>query len=112
MSEFVYVKPVQGRLVPRYATLRSSTTTYIGASRDGKKLVWTEGAIVRIPRAEWTRYLKEYTRAINEGSLQKATEADFNAWEKARAEADKPKSQPPPAKPAGEKEERQEVEGL
>lgn len=88
MDEFVYVKPVEGFLVPRYSTLRSSTTTFIGAVRDGKKLRWTLDAVVRIPRAEWTRYLKEYNRTIAEGSLLKATEADFKNWETQRAVAE------------------------
>jgi hypothetical protein len=88
MVEFVFVKSVNGRLVPRYSTLQSSSTTYIGASRDGRKLVWTEDAVVRIPLPEWTRYLKEYERALREGSLKKASAADFAAWEKKRADAD------------------------
>ncbi len=97
MEDFVYVKAVSGRLVPRYSTLQSSATTYIGAVRDGKKIVWTEGAVVRIPRAEWTRYVKEYQRVLIEGSLEKATVAEFVAWEEARDKADAPKPVEEPA---------------
>ncbi len=89
MDEFVYVKPVEGHLVPRYSTLRSSATTFIGAVRDGKTLKWTVDAVVRIPRAEWTRYLKEYQRALAEGSLKKASEADFGDWMKKHEQIEK-----------------------
>lgn len=102
MEEFIYVKPVPGRLVPRYPTLSSSTTTFIGARRHGKKLEWTPDAVVRIPRAEWVRYLKEYNRALADGSLKKVTSADFNAWEKSRAEKERAAAQPAP-EAAGDK---------
>lgn len=86
MNEFVYVKPVSGHLVPRYSTLRSSSTTYIGARRDGKAIEWDTDAVVAIPLAEWNRYGREYRRALSEGSLMPADKAAYETWLKKREE--------------------------
>lgn len=81
--EFVYVSPVKGKLVPRYSTIGNGQPTYIGAKpivdleKRGQHFEIDESKIVRIPRSEWTKFIKEYSRAVREKSLIERTEADF-----------------------------------
>ena len=94
MDEFVYVSAKEGVLVPRFPSLQSVVTQYIGATREqagkgnrGSIIKSEPKAVVAIPAAEWSRYRREYTRRVKDGSLLKKKKADFTRWQKARAEA-------------------------
>ena len=84
-----YFSAKADRLVTRYGT-----NTYIGASvtaKAGEKPVITsnEKVVVAISDAEFAKYGREYLRLEREGSLIKRTQADFDAMQKAEAEASK-----------------------
>lgn len=82
--EFVYVKPVDGHLVPRYSTVSMDSPTYIGATRVGKVVTWDLESVVRISLEEWTRYGREYRRAVASGGLMMADEAAYLVHQEAR----------------------------
>lgn len=82
--QFVYVSAVKGRLVTRFPTLQAPAPQYVGATRHGKKITWDEDAVVAIPQSEWSKYRREYRKAIATGSLKERTLAEFEAWKKAR----------------------------
>lgn len=102
--EFVYVKPVEGHLVPRYTTVAMDSPTYIGATRKGKVITWNLDAVVRISVEEWTRYGREYRRALSAGSLTKVDESVYIEWVKKQDEASEAAANPPPVEaPVDEK---------
>jgi len=71
-GEFKYIKSQHGFVVKRYGT-----NTYIGCTKTKTGFEWTDN-IVRIPLAEWTRYIKEYSRSLNDGSLVESSEKEFD----------------------------------
>jgi len=83
------VSCVQGRPVTRYGT-----RTFIGADRDllpPHGMTYDTERVVAISQAEFSRYRREYNRAVNTGDLVKRTAAEWSA------------QQQPAAKPANEK---------
>lgn len=76
----IYVSSVKGRLVPRYSTLVNSSTTYIGATRDCKKIEWNTERVVPISEKEFNMHRREYKRAIQDRSLIKRTEEQYKAF--------------------------------
>jgi hypothetical protein len=83
---FRYFSCVVGKVVPRHGT-----DTMIGV-RPSKKTGWEwfPKEIVRIPKDECTRYLREYRRAFKEGALVEHTKKDY---EKAEAALEKAAAQ-------------------
>lgn len=97
-DEFVYVKAVPGHAVRRFGT-----PVHIGAERvKGVGFVWTEGEVVALPAAHWARYRKEYSRAVGDGALEMATEADYKKWVKAQARRSAKDAQPSTDAPAAD----------
>jgi hypothetical protein len=83
--KFRHFRSVEGKVVPRHGT-----SVFIGARRDKEHgWVWDTETIVRVPETEYTRYLREYRRALNEGALVECTKADFDKQEKALEKAAK-----------------------
>jgi len=100
MSKTHFVKffsGVQGKLVSRYGSARAKTgPLVIGGVREvlthpdpGKPLdLFARGAgnvtidesiIVALTEAEWTRYWREYTRALKDGALRERSEDEYLA---------------------------------
>lgn len=73
----LFVSSVEGSPVQRYGT-----SLLIGAARnrvDPAQVVFDTAAIVRIPGTEHARYLREYGRAIANGSLRRRTVEEWRA---------------------------------
>lgn len=94
MEEFIYVSCKEGVLVPRFPSLQSAVTQYIGAIREqagkgkrGSVIKSEPNAVVAIPAAEWARYRREYGRKVKDGALILKKKVDFTRWQKAREEA-------------------------
>jgi len=100
MQQFKYFSSVEGHIVTRFISLRSPVAQYIGAKRIGKKITWNTKEVVAIPLQEFTKYRREFRRALRDGSLKERTEAEFKVWqaertkedEEAKAKADKAKA--------------------
>lgn len=70
----LYVSSVEGAVVPRYGTaITGKKNTTIGVIWDPKVqgLVWNTEAVTLIPASEYRRHVKEYDRALKEGSLKR-----------------------------------------
>lgn len=80
MPEFHYVSSVEGRLVTRFPSLRSSVAQYIGATRKGKKITWDTSEVVAISEQEWQKYRREYRRCVADKSLVVKTKEDFEKY--------------------------------
>ena len=83
---FRYFKSVDGRAVPRFGQ-----RSYIGCRRGPDGFVWIDRA-VSIPTLEVVKYLREYNRALADGSLVEVSkeqydkeQADITAAEQATA---------------------------
>lgn len=89
MEEYKYVKSKEGRVVPRYGT-----GTLIGCKRKRPDKntksghIWSTD-IVRIPMAEWIRYIKEYTRAVKDKSLILVKKEEWEKEEQVRQDKQK-----------------------
>lgn len=70
-EEYKYYRSVEGAVVQRYGQ-----QTYIGVRRGGNQHQWSD-KIVRLPMTEFTRFQREYTRAVKAGSL---IELNSNAY--------------------------------
>lgn len=84
MDEFKYVSAVEGKAVARYGSGTATRSNMVigGVQRaDGYEI--DPKAVVRIPLAEWTRYGKEYARALANKALKPRTKEDYDAWVKA-----------------------------
>jgi hypothetical protein len=103
-GEPVYVSSVKGKAVARYGSGTPGTRNLaVGARQTPTGYEWDEDAVVVIPRAEWTRYRKEYGRAIREGALKMRTAADHAAYLERQAKASKaPASEAPTLPPSPE----------
>lgn len=92
MEEFVYLSAKEGHVVARYGSgTATRRNAQIGAVQGTDGYVQTD-EVVKIPWAEWVRYLKEYTRALSAGALVRRTVQDYDAWvaeSTARSEADR-----------------------
>jgi len=113
VQEFVYVSAIEGHLVTRFPSLAQPVAQYIGATRQGKKIVWSPDQVVAIPDQEWRKYRREYRRAVADGSLKMRTKEDFDAWQakrKAADEADQKKAQEAKQKAADAEAKRQRGE--
>lgn len=77
----LFVRSVEGKgVVTRYASLRASRPSYIGAYRDASVeggIVYTK-EIVRIPGDEFRRFNREYLDALETGALAKVRRADYH----------------------------------
>jgi len=72
---FRYFRSVEGKVVPRYGT-----AIFIGVKRDKVQgWVWNTDLVVRIPESETTRYLREYRRALEDGSMTECARVDYEA---------------------------------
>lgn len=81
----LFLSSVEGQPVTRYGT-----KTLIGAERDRVNptvVHYDTRTIVAIPHAELTRYRREYTDAIRDGSLRQRTAKQWVALQKRIAEA-------------------------
>ena len=111
-QKYIYVKPVEGRVVPRYGT-----GSFIGHSYSaGVGYVIHDGEITALPEIHYKRYGKEYNRAIRDGSLVQVSQDEYDASlyaQEAKSEAEakaakKAKSKSKPAKGAAKKKESDE----
>lgn len=94
----LYVFPVEGKPVQRYGT-----NVLIGATRSakgrGNTIVWTPDVVVHIPPEEFAKYGREYRRALESGSLKRASAADWaaqNATPPTKKKTSKTKVKAPP----------------
>ena len=84
-----FVSPVEGHIVTRYSTLRpGAAPDMIGYTRaplaagDGRGAgspVIQPDVIAAIPHREWTRYAREYGRALRLGALRERTAEEYLA---------------------------------
>lgn len=77
--KFKYFSCKKGHVVPRFGT-----SSYIGTTRQVGGFTWDESKIVAIPESEFTKYLREYRRAIKDGALIKRKESDYESWIKSQ----------------------------
>lgn len=96
-GDVIYVRSVEGHLVERFATCGTSSPVYIGATRGATGPVWRTDAIVAIPRAEFNRYRREYTRALSDGSIKLVSDEERRASEPKIKAAAKAAAKPQPA---------------
>lgn len=90
----LYVKSVDGRMVPRYGT-----ETLIGARRPrltkaqrraGEAVVaWNTDRVTPITHDEYRRYRRAYDAHLRDGDLLAVDEAAFTAWQRAEARREK-----------------------
>lgn len=69
---FRYFKSVEGRVVPRFGQ-----RSYIGCRRGPQGFAWSDQA-VSIPAIEVVKYLREYNRALADGSLVEVSKAQYD----------------------------------
>ena len=70
MTNFRHFSSVEGHVVPRWGT-----DTFIGVTRAPGGWKWNTGKMVKIPADECRRYLREYNRALKDGSLKEHKDA-------------------------------------
>jgi hypothetical protein len=90
---FRFFRSVEGKVVPRYGT-----ATFIGVQRDNKiGWIWDTTSVIRVPEYEVNRYMREYRRALSDGSLVECCKADYDAQEANvnAAPENKPQETPP-----------------
>lgn len=68
-----YFSSVEGHVVGRFGS-----TSFIGVRRGPDGWVWVTDDVYRIPIIEINRYVREYKRALADGSLKEVTKADFD----------------------------------
>lgn len=88
MSTPRYFSPVAGHKVNRFGTATTTSNNapfgYTAHPETGV-LTWDEQAVLMISAAEADRFPREYDRLVRDGALIEKTEADFTAYQKARA---------------------------
>jgi acyl CoA:acetate/3-ketoacid CoA transferase beta subunit len=82
-TQFRYFSPIAG-----HAFKRPGTSTFIGATLvKGKGFVINPDAVVAIPSAEVSKYLKDYNNGKRREEIRELTLADFEAYQAARLSA-------------------------
>jgi hypothetical protein len=80
MSEYKYFTSVEGHLTPRFSTLHLPTIQFIGATRSGNRIAWDAEKVVPIPVAEFNKFRREFTDAVNSGSLIEVDKTTYDAY--------------------------------
>lgn len=88
MQAFKYFSSVEGRIVTRFPSLRSPVAQYIGARREGKKIIWNTDEVVAVPQTEFRKFRAEYRRALRDKSLVERDEKAYKGWLAKRAADD------------------------
>lgn len=92
----LYVSSVEGRVVPRFSTVRlGKPPVLIGATRDHKdptKIIWDTERIIGIPEAEYARFGREYNRELRGGGLRLRSEKEYADWVHDQVRADEAKT--------------------
>jgi len=84
-QEFVYLSSAG----PKKASPRFGTSVWIGARKGPKGYIFNEDEVHRIPRHEFTAYIRDYNKALNAdkrggADLKICKESDYEAYHKAQ----------------------------
>lgn len=89
-DEFVYLKPVEEKPVPRFGGQSYIGMKFQKDEKTGAAGYVVSAEVVRIPAIEFKRYRRAYQRALDDGAIETATkeEYDKHTEKKEKAAAD------------------------
>ena len=87
-DDFVYLKPVEGNVVPRFGKPGSNIGHVFKKGDDGKRSCFViSNDVVRIPRAEFKLYQRAYQRAIDDEAIILSSKDEYDKYAESKSKA-------------------------